>query len=228
MFLNNLKKILLQIKDNEGHTEQGLCMLLMFVMDVIRFGISSFKQRRELKGAIPGKTNKKSSKQLRPITARPNLSSNHTAIPPNVAFFIRHFCREIPVYILTEERLTDLLLREKLLRPKNRQVQFLGFDCEWVNGENSEDISSPVALIQIATQSECFLIRLSSLSNAVPKVLKDVLEDRSITKLGVGVQEDCKRLQSLGINICGTVDLRFLIQRCYYKNSIIKFPERYI
>ena len=225
MILSNLKKILLQIKDNEGHTEQGVCMVLMFVIDVIQLGISSFKQRHELKGAIPaaGKTDQKPPKQL----IRPNSSSNHTAIPCNVAFFIRNFYRRIPVYVLTEERLTDLLLREKLPRPRNGQVHhFLGFDCEWVNGESNEGINSPVALIQLATQSECFLIRMSSLTNAVPKGLKDVLEDRSITKLGVGVQEDCKRLQSLGINICGTVDLRFLIERCYGKKSIIKFPER--
>ena len=226
MFLNNWKEILLQIKDNEGHTEQGVCMLLLLVIDVIELGISSFKQRHELKGAIPArKTDRKPPKKRRP-SATPNSSSNHTAIPSDVASFVRNFYRRIPVYVLTEERLTNLLLREKLLRSKNRQVHFLGFDCEWVNGESSDGINSPVALIQLATQSECFLIRLSSLTNAVPKVLKDILEERSITKLGVGVQEDCKRLQSLGINVCGTVDLRFLIERCYCKKSIIKFPER--
>eukprot|EP00794_Sanderia_malayensis_P003755 gene3755-4277_t len=135
---------------------------------------------------------------------------------------------KIPVYVLGEEEITNRVILEKILK-QNREVKFLGFDCEWVNDGSSDDPAKephPVALLQLCTLDDCLLIKICDLSTRIPNALKNVLEDRSILKFGVGVDEDCKRLRSLGINICGTVDIRFIVQRCQFKRDVIKHPER--
>lgn len=93
-------------------------------------------------------------------------------------------------------------------------LNFLGLDCEWVNGK--EIGAYPVALLQIATPlNDCFLIRLCKFKGILPRTLKEILEDRNILKFGVGIQEDAKKLNGMyGTNISGCVDLRHVVLRC--------------
>ncbi len=221
--LQNIRKILTTFQRqvmNEGHTEQGVFMMLVFITDVIDFGLGLVKWR---------------SRSLRSGEKKESHAAKFTviAISEEIGHFVRELFKKTPIYVLKEEDIIDRVMKEKISRGKegSNEVKFLGFDCEWVNdglsGDDKVSKGQPVALLQLCTLSECFLIQMSGMGMHIPKALKQVLEDRSILKFGVGVDEDSKRLRSLGINVCGTVDIRFLIQRCQFKKDIIKHPERY-
>ena len=91
----------------------------------------------------------------------------------------------------------NTLLCDKLLKSYRShypfKINFLGIDCEWVNREGQAN--APVALLQIATPlCDCFLIRLHKMEGQMPQSVKELLEDKSVLKFGVGVQDDVKRL----------------------------------
>lgn len=89
--------------------------------------------------------------------------------------------------------------------------KILGLDCEWVSFEGKR---RPVALLQLASQQgQCALIRLFVM-DSVPKSLREILEDKSILKVGVAVKEDAKKLLlDYGIIVKGCVDLRHVLNR---------------
>ncbi|KXJ13471.1 exonuclease 3'-5' domain-containing protein 2 [Exaiptasia diaphana] len=102
-------------------------------------------------------------------------------------------------------------------------MNFLGLDCEWVNDKGI--VTHPVALLQIATPlNDCFLIRLCKFEGILPRILKEILEDRNILKFGVGIQDDAKKLNGMyGINVSGFVDLRHVVLRCQsHKDNIVE------
>ena len=228
--VHKVKELLFETHRISYETEKGLITLCIFIIDIIEFGLSGIQEY------LPGKKHRKKTGKVGRKSGL-NKSSyfiDGTAVTSLVSGFIRRTFTNVPVYTLAEEDLIDAIIKKKILE---RNVHFIGFDCEWVTegnpaatvrrGECDNRPYFPIALLQIATTSECLLIRVCCLENSFPKSLKDALENRHILKLGVGIEEDCKRLRMLGIDICGAVDLRFLIQRCYHKTDIIKFPERY-
>ncbi len=205
---------------NEGHTEQSILMTLVFITDVINCGHILLRSKWPSKNRPIKGTQKGSPK-----------AHSGIAIAREIAYYIRRVFQKVPVYVLKEEEIINKIIKDKMLGESS--VKFVGFDCEWVSdgflfGENVDDTQTkaPVALLQLSTLSDCFLMQLSHLNFHVPKLLKQVLEDRSVLKFGVGIEEDCRRLRQLGVNVCGAVDVRFLIQRCQYKKEIIKHPER--
>jgi len=104
---------------------------------------------------------------------------------------------------------------EKLLQSFQSRYTFersyIGLDCEWVNKKGQ--VNAPVALLQIATPLfDCFLVRLCKMDGQMPKAVKQILEDRTILKFGVAIQNDAKRLlEMFGIQVRGCVDLRHII-----------------
>ena len=100
------------------------------------------------------------------------------------------------------------------------KLNFLGMDCEWVNKKDQRN--APVALLQIATPlNDCFLIRLCKMEGHLPQTVREILEDKSILKFGVGIKDDAKRLSGMfGVNVSGCVDLRHVIQRVRVENSV--------
>lgn len=93
---------------------------------------------------------------------------------------------------------------------KNHHVKVLGFDCEWVFRGRRH----PVALLQLATQDGvCALVRVFKIST-FPASLKQLLNDRSILKVGVAPKDDAKKLfQDYGLFVRGCVDLRHMLLR---------------
>ena len=93
-------------------------------------------------------------------------------------------------------------------------MNYLGIDCEWVNTKGQ--VNAPVALLQIATPiCDCFLVRLCKMQGQMPQISEEILQDKTILKFGVGIQDDVKRLSAMfGINVWGCVDLRHVVQRC--------------
>ena len=76
-------------------------------------------------------------------------------------------------------------------------------------------MNAPVALLQIATPlCDCFLVRLCKMDGQMRQIVKEILEDKTVFKFGVGIQDDAKMLWKMfGIHARGCVDLRHVIQR---------------
>ena len=226
MLLRAIKQLILEVVKIGGQTEQGLCMFVIFAIDIATFGVTSFLTKRELLLGRPVYQSKKKQ------SANGKRVHSGSAVSYNVVKFIRQSYANFPVYLLWEERLINEVIKDKIISPEyGGKVNFLGLDCEWISKDGNVDEGgrayAPVALLQISTPSECILIQMCLL-RAIPNKLKNLLENRHILKFGVGIEEDCKRLRMFGIQVCGAVDLRYLIQRCYHKADIIKNPERYV
>ena len=104
------------------------------------------------------------------------------------------------------------------------KMNYIGIDCEWVNKEGQ--VNAPVALLQIATPlCDCFLVRLCKMDGQMPQIVKEILEDKTVLKFGVGIQNDAKRLlEMFAIHVRGCVDLRHVAQRTQSQNR----DERYV
>ena len=56
------------------------------------------------------------------------------------------------------------------------------------------------------------------------QIVKEILEDKTVLKFGVGIQDDAKRLWKMfGIHARGCVDLRHVIQRSQLENEYQRF-----
>ena len=78
--------------------------------------------------------------------------------------------------------------------PSLLKESLLGFDIESKPSFKKGEFHYP-ALLQLATEREVFLIRLLNLKKK--EVLAPVFESENITKVGVGIRDDVKKLQSL-------------------------------
>ncbi|KAF8610673.1 ribonuclease H-like protein [Ceratobasidium sp. AG-I] len=88
-----------------------------------------------------------------------------------------------------------------------------GFDMEWKPCFVKGQAENPVALIQLAQQDRIYLIHLSAMSE-FPEQLREVLEDPNILKVGVGIQDDAKKLwRDHGVSLLGVVELSHLARR---------------
>ena len=132
--------------------------------------------------------------------------------------------KRVRVFILDDVALCDKLLKSYRSKyPLN--LNYLGIDCEWVNTKDQRKFA--VALLQIATPlSDCFLIRLNKMGGQMPESVREILEDETIIKFGVGIMDDAKRLSGMcGVDVSGCVDLRHVIQRCQEGNIV---QSRYV
>ncbi|XP_071508031.1 exonuclease 3'-5' domain-containing protein 2-like [Diadema antillarum] len=94
-----------------------------------------------------------------------------------------------------------------------RALKVVGLDCEWVTMDGKR---KPVALLQLASphSSTCLLFRLDQMAGELPECILQILEDRSIYKVGVGVVDDANRLRKdYDIETQGCLDLRQMALR---------------
>ena len=103
------------------------------------------------------------------------------------------------------------------------KMNYIGIDFEWVNREGQ--VNAPVALLQIATPlCDCFLVRLCKMDGQMRQIVKEILQDKTVVKFGVGIQDNAKRLWKMfGIHARGCVDLRHVIQRSKLENEYQRF-----
>lgn len=65
--------------------------------------------------------------------------------------------------------------------------QYIGFDTE-TRPSFKKGVTRTMALMQLATENECFLFRICNMG--IPDILKDFLEDKTITKIGLSIKDD--------------------------------------
>ncbi|CAH1643173.1 unnamed protein product [Spodoptera littoralis] len=119
----------------------------------------------------------------------------------------------LTVEIVTTEESCDSVVAE--LKRRCQKHHALGFDCEWVTNNGKRQ---PVALVQLSSfDGYCGLFRLNTLK-AVPLSLKELLEDESIYKVGVGPKDDSKYLHNdYSVELRSSLDIRHLAEYCGYE-----------
>lgn len=111
-------------------------------------------------------------------------------------------------YIIIQS-VEDWDAHEKEILNELYSSDFIGMDCEWVTDGNRK----PISLLQLAnSKGFCVLIRLARIPVwLMPSGLSDLLKDRNILKVGVGVNDDANKLfHDYCIEVLGLIDLRYL------------------
>ena len=166
-------------------------------------------------------------KDYEPLDSYSGCPMSTCQVSSDVVNCVKSLHAQTSVYTIDNTEVVNEVIQLRIL---SKHVKFIGLDCEWFNQKRKSQSTDtghyPVALLQLATANECFLIRLSSMSGALPETVKDLLEDRHILKFGVAILEDAKRLQKMGISLRGAVDLRHIVKRCQKSRNIIQDPER--
>ena len=87
----------------------------------------------------------------------------------------------------------------------------LGLDAEWQAWTKQR---LGISLLQISTSNKCFIFHVGAMS-CLPSSLISLLENKSVAKAGVGIEEDVKRLAlGHGVNFQSALDLRVLARHC--------------
>ncbi|KAK6637731.1 hypothetical protein RUM44_008153 [Polyplax serrata] len=93
-----------------------------------------------------------------------------------------------------------------LIKSHCKDLNALGFDCEWVFWKGA-----PVALLQVATvHGLCYLFRLNVLTR-IPSELQKILNNCDILKLGICPAADARYIErDYKVQVRSTLDLRHL------------------
>ncbi|KAA1468461.1 ribonuclease H-like protein [Dentipellis sp. KUC8613] len=129
-------------------------------------------------------------------------------VPPNAPIYDwRQFFPDAQLkYIRTPGAADAELSRLIDLHP----MPIVGFDLEWRPGYFKEKGENPVAVVQLAFEETILLIQISAMQD-FPRVLHEFLENPYSTKVGVGIQYDCKKLfKDRGVSVRRCVDLALL------------------
>ncbi|KAL2177907.1 ribonuclease H-like domain-containing protein [Thermothelomyces heterothallicus CBS 202.75] len=119
---------------------------------------------------------------------------------------------------------TSMLTTERVVKQYFMNEKVVGFDLEWMsNAQRSSGPRKNVSLIQLASPSRIGLFHIASYPSKdklVAPALKKLMEDPSITKVGVWIKGDCTRLADyLGIKTQGQFELSHLYKLVKYSAS---------
>ncbi|KAF4456226.1 Werner syndrome ATP-dependent helicase like protein [Fusarium austroafricanum] len=100
----------------------------------------------------------------------------------------------------------------------------IGFDLEWLVGRGGSNVNPRrnVSLIQIASPSRIglFHIALFAGNDYIAPTFKKIMEDESVTKVGVAIKGDCTRVKNnLGIDSKGILELSHLYKLVKYSKT---------
>jgi hypothetical protein len=126
---------------------------------------------------------------------------------------------KVKVHYCTSSRTTERVINEYFADEK-----VLGFDLEWMSTANRN--SGPrwnVSLVQLASPTRIGLFHLAVFPEKdilVAPALKRILEDANVTKVGVWIKGDCKRMsQYLDVQTRGQFELSHLYRLVKYSKS---------
>ncbi|KAJ3764273.1 ribonuclease H-like domain-containing protein, partial [Lentinula raphanica] len=83
----------------------------------------------------------------------------------------------------------------------------IGFDLEWKPNFRPGQPENPIAVVQIAYGTASYVVHVKWMQH-LPDGLAEILENPRIVKVGVGIQNDAKKLyKDLGVCLNSCVDL---------------------
>ncbi|KAJ3822645.1 ribonuclease H-like domain-containing protein, partial [Lentinula raphanica] len=88
----------------------------------------------------------------------------------------------------------------------------IGFDLEWKPNFRPGQPENPIAVVQIAYGTASYVVHVKWMQY-LPDGLAEILENPRIVKVGVGIQNDAKKLyKDLGICLNSCVDLSLFVK----------------
>lgn len=135
--------------------------------------------------------------------------------PGEVKKPIVHYCKSIQT-------------TESVLKSYFKEEKVIGFDIEWNPDAYKYANAGPrqnVSLIQIASESRIALFHIALYpktdpENLVSPLLRKIMEDPEITKVGVAIKADCTRLRkNLNIDSKGLFELSHLYKLIKYSTT---------
>ncbi|KAJ4489589.1 hypothetical protein C8J55DRAFT_505455 [Lentinula edodes] len=110
--------------------------------------------------------------------------------------------------------------------PENFVPPHIGFDLEWKPNYRPGEAENPIAVIQIAFQTVSYVVHVRWMRN-LPDGLAEILENPRIVKVGVGIQNDAKKLfRDLRICLNSCVDLSLFV-KCVDSGLFAERLDRY-
>ncbi len=114
--------------------------------------------------------------------------------------------------INTSEQLEDSMKSIEL-------TPFIGFDSEQKPTFKKGEASHGVCLIQLATETKCYLIQTKQIKNLKPLI--NLLENNKIIKVGTGLKGDNESLfKQFGLKLKSTIDLEIVFKKLSSKEQI--------
>ncbi|KAF5384674.1 hypothetical protein D9757_006205 [Collybiopsis confluens] len=94
----------------------------------------------------------------------------------------------------------------------NSSPPHIGFDLEWKPNYRPGELENPIAVIQIAYETASYVIHVRWMTS-LPDGLAEILENPRIVKVGVGIQNDAKKLyRDLKLSLTSCVDLSLFVK----------------
>lgn len=119
-------------------------------------------------------------------------------------------------------RTIEVINTSKQLEVSMKQIQitpFIGFDSEQRPTFKKGQPSNGVSLIQLATETKCYLIQIKQIKNIKPLI--EFLEDDKIIKIGTGLKGDNESLfKQFGLKLKSTIDIENIFKKLSAKNQI--------
>ncbi|KAJ3718347.1 hypothetical protein C8R42DRAFT_644169 [Lentinula raphanica] len=103
---------------------------------------------------------------------------------------------------------------------------YIGFDLEWKPNFRPGQPENPIAVVQIAYGTASYVVHVKWMQY-LPDGLAEILENPRIVKVGVGIQNDAKKLyKDLGVCLNSCVDLSLFV-KCVDSGLFAGRLERY-
>ncbi|KAG9129462.1 hypothetical protein Leryth_013048 [Lithospermum erythrorhizon] len=98
----------------------------------------------------------------------------------------------------------------------------IGLDIEWLPNLNPGEEDHPVATLQLCVDRHCLIFQLLH-RDAMPVTLRDFLKNKNYYFVGVGVEDDAKKLLlHHGLVVSRTIDLNQLAFRKYNNHKFLR------
>lgn len=116
--------------------------------------------------------------------------------------------------------LVDTIEKLEKAIPLIYKETLLGFDTETRPSFKKGNVND-VSLLQLATQERVFLFRLNSIG--LPNVVKNLLDDKDVLKIGVAIHDDILSLQKLShFEPKGFIELQQYVKRFGIEDNGLK------
>ena len=116
----------------------------------------------------------------------------------------------------------ELINTSKQLEVSMNSIQvtpFIGFDSEQRPTFEKGQPSNGISLVQLSTQSKCYLIQIKQIKNLKPLI--NILEDDKVIKIGTGLKGDREALfKQFKLKLKSTIDLEDVFKKLSSKKQI--------
>ncbi|KAJ3990407.1 hypothetical protein F5890DRAFT_1479587 [Lentinula detonsa] len=150
-----------------------------------------------------------------PISSAASMKSYYLKSEPQASVTLRYMANGL-----------NAAAYESFQSPDTHPPPHIGFDLEWKPNFRPGTPENPIAVVQIAYQTASYVIHVREMRH-LPDGLVEILENPRIVKVGVGIQNDAKKLyRDLRVCLNSCVDLSLFV-KCVDSGLFAERLDRY-